>query len=106
MTTAFNFSTMNDYSGSNAALVGNGKYNAFATFNQIRDLGYTVRKGAKSISIFCGYKEKLVDGKNETVPVYARVFDICDTNAEQDPELVKQLKKKLDKQEKSAKVTA
>lgn len=83
---AFNFATNKEYAGSNAALQGNGKYNAFASFNQIASMGYKVNKGAKSISIFCGYRESK-DGK-KTIPCWGRVFDIVDTNALQDADLV------------------
>jgi hypothetical protein len=87
--TAFNFATNKEYAGSNATLQGNGKYNAFASFNQIASLGYSVNKGAKSVSIFCGYREKTTkNGKTESVPCWGRVFDIVDTNALQDPDLV------------------
>ena len=34
---AFNFVTNREYAGSNAALVGNGKYPAFASFRQLAE---------------------------------------------------------------------
>lgn len=87
--TAFNFITNKEYSGSNATLEGNGKYPAFASFNQIASMGYSVNKGAKSVSIFCGYREKTTkNGKTESVPCWGRVFDIVDTNAINDPDLI------------------
>jgi hypothetical protein len=82
---AFNFITNTEYSGSNATLQGNGKYNAFASFNQISSAGYQVNKGAKSIGVFCGYR---ANKAGDTVPCWGRVFDIVDTNALQDPDLV------------------
>ena len=91
---AYNFITLVKYNGQNAGLVGNGDLNAFATFNQVSQAGYKVNKGAKAISIFCGYFERLnkKTGENETVPTYARVFDIKDTSAYQDTEFVNWLK--------------
>lgn len=83
---AFNFATNTEYSGQNAALVGNGKYPAFASFNQLKSLGYSVNKGAKSISVFCGYR-KGKDGE-KTVPCWGRVFDIIDTSAIGDTDLL------------------
>lgn len=97
--TAFNFVTNVEYSGSNALLVGNGKYNAFATFNQIKQAGYSVNKGAKGVHISCGFKqasktdEKTGEVKTVSVPRGAVVFDICDTNALQDTDLVEFLDK-------------
>lgn len=80
---AFNFITLVQYSGSNSGIVGNGELNAFATFKQITNAGYKVNKGAKGISIFCGYREKVdkKTGERVTVPTYGYVFDIIDTNA-------------------------
>ena len=100
--TAFNFATMRPYSGQNALLAGNGKYPAFATFNQIRQLGFTVNKGAKAVKIFCGYQsteEKDENGKLKkvTIPKRALVFDICDTNALQSPEFVEFMESELAK---------
>lgn len=83
---AFNFVTNTEYSGQNAALVGNGKYPAFASFNQLKSMGYSVNKGAKSVSIFCGYR-KGKDGE-KTVPCWGRVFDIVDTSAKDDKDLL------------------
>jgi hypothetical protein len=88
---AFNFTTNVEYAGSNATLAGNGKYNAFATFRQISNLGYSVNKGAKGIHINCGYRQvtdKKDPTKTHSVPRWAIVFDICDTNALQDKDLV------------------
>lgn len=91
---AFNFITLVKYSGSNAGLTGNGSINAFATFNQISQSGYKVNKGAKGISIFCGYYERKnkKTGELETVPTHANVFDIKDTSAYEDQEFVDWLK--------------
>lgn len=87
--TAYNFITLVKYTGANAGLTGNGKLNAFATFNQIKQAGYSVNKGAKAISIFTGYYErKNKAGEIETVPTYARVFDIKDTSASKDQEFI------------------
>jgi hypothetical protein len=92
--TAFNFATNTEYSGRNATLEGNGKYPAFATFNQLRSLGYSVNKGAKGVHISCGFKqatkkdEKTGETKTFSVPRGAVVFDIIDTNALQDADLV------------------
>lgn len=82
---AFNFVTNTEYSGQNAALVGNGKYPAFASFNQLKSMGYSVNKGAKSVSVFCGYRENK-DG--DKVPCWGRVFDIIDTTAKDDKDLL------------------
>jgi antirestriction protein ArdC len=95
---AFNFATMTPYSGKNAATVGNGELPAFATFQQIKGLGYQVRKGAKGISIFCGFREKTVEnGKTEKVPKFAIVFDLIDTTANDDKEFLKYVKTELKK---------
>lgn len=82
---AFNFVTNTEYSGQNASLVGNGKYPAFASFNQLASMGYSVNKGAKSVSVFCGYRE---NKKGDRVPCYGRVFDIIDTTAKDDKDLL------------------
>lgn len=86
--TAFNFFSLVQYSGRNATIAGNGELNAFATFNQIKQMGYQVNKGAKSISIFTGYhlRTNKKTGEEEQVPTYARVFDIEDTTAKDDKE--------------------
>lgn len=88
---AFNFATNVEYSGQNALLVGNGKYPAFASFNQLKSLGYSVNKGAKSVSVFCGYR-KGKDGE-KTVPCWGRVFDIIDTSAKDDADLIEFIEK-------------
>lgn len=89
---AFNFVTYKEYAGRNSLLKGKGKYNAFATFNQIKENGYRLNKNAKGKSIFCGYKQisELKNGKleNISVPKYAVVFDIADTNALENKDLV------------------
>lgn len=87
---AFNFATMKQYSGSNATLAGNGREGlpAFASFNQLREMGYMVNKGAKSVSIFCGYRESSKRGDGKSVPCWGRVFDICDTTAYQDKQFM------------------
>ena len=74
--------------------MGNGALNAFATFNQVSQAGYKINKGSKAISIFCGYYERKnkKTGELETVPTYARVFDIKDTSAYEDTEFVNWLK--------------
>lgn len=98
---AFNFATMTPYTGRNAALEGSGEYNAFATFNQIRQLGMKVNKGAKGMPIFCGFHERTKDkdGNALAKPVvgqkFATVFDIKDTNALDDPEFAKYLRTEL-----------
>lgn len=88
--TAFNFITLVQYSGQNAGLVGNGELNAFATFNQIKQAGYKVNKGAKSISVFCGYKTTTDKKTGEEIkaPVFGRVFDLVDTTANDHKEFV------------------
>lgn len=88
---AFNFATLQPYGGKNATLEGNGTLPAFATFNQLRDLGYSVKKGAKGVKIFCGYREKKEGDKITRVPRSATVFDIIDTNATDDKEFMKYL---------------
>lgn len=92
---AFNFVTMREYGGSNANLVSNGDLPAFATFQQLKGIGQSVRKGAKSISIFCGYRKQIVDGKEVSKPISARVFDIIDTTASDDKEFLNYLKKEV-----------
>lgn len=92
---AYNFITLVEYSGNNATLEGCGELNAFATFNQIKESGYSVNKGAKSVSIFTGYyskEDKNENGQNVTIPTYARVFDIADTSAITDENFVEWLK--------------
>lgn len=90
---AFNFYTLVEYSGRNAGLVGNGEINAFATFLQLKKMGYSVNKGAHGVSIFTGYRTKeKTDGTTETVPTHAFVFDIADTNATQDEKFMTWLK--------------
>lgn len=93
---AFNFTTMTAYGGKNAGLVSNGSDDlpAFATFMQLRNAGYSVKKGAKSIAIFCGYKAKK-DSEGKSVPIWARVFDIIDTSAADDKEFLKWLKEEV-----------
>lgn len=87
---AFNFVTMNQYSGKNAGLVSNGNgLPAFATFQQLKSAGYSVLKGAKGVKIFCGYREKK-DSK-EKMPLYATVFDIIDTSAKDDAQFLEWL---------------
>ena len=93
---AFNFITMTEYGGSNATLPGNGPIPAFATFNQLKNAGYCVKKGAKAVSIFCGYRKQIVDGKEVSKPISARVFDIIDTSASDDVEFLKWLKGEID----------
>lgn len=90
---AFNFATMQEYSGANAKLEGNGKYPAFATFLQIQQLGYHINKGAHGVTIFTGTYLKHDDatGEDKRVPKYARVFDVVDTNALQDRDFVEML---------------
>lgn len=85
---AFNFVTMTEYSGRNALLVGNGKLPAFASFNQLKNGGFMVKKGSKSVPIFCGYRE---NKSGERVPCYGRVFDIVDTTAADDPAFIEWL---------------
>jgi hypothetical protein len=87
---AFNFSTMTYYAGSNAALAGNSREGlpAFASFNQLRDMGYMVNKGAKSVSIFCGYRQSKKNEDGKSVPCWGRVFDIVDTTAYQDKQFM------------------
>ena len=92
---AFNFATMTAYNGKNASIMGNGTLPAFATFKQIKELGYKINKGAKGISIFCGYREKIEDGKKTTVPKFAIVFDLIDTTAHEDKEFLKYIKAEL-----------
>lgn len=87
---AFNFATMTPYDGKNATIEGNGPLPAFATFQQLKSLGYMVKKGAKGVKIFCGYRSKKV-GEKKTIPVWATVFDIIDTNAADDKEFLKYL---------------
>lgn len=82
---AFNFVTNTEYSGSNAGLVSNGKYPAFASFSQLKSSGYSVNKGAKSVSVFCGYRENKA---GDRVPCWGRVFDIIDTTAKDDSDLL------------------
>jgi hypothetical protein len=82
---AFNFITNTEYAGANALLQGNGKYPAFASYRQLNDMGYQVNKGAKSVGIFCGYRNNK-DG--ESVPCWGRVFDIIDTTAINDPDCI------------------
>ncbi len=91
---AYNFTTQVKYGGSNAGLKGNGDLNAFATFFQIKNAGYTVNKGAKGIQIFTGYYTKTDPKTNEekTVPTHALVFDIKDTSAYEDKEFIDYLK--------------
>jgi len=74
---------MKQYAGSNAGLAGNGPLPAFASFNQLRDMGYMVNKGAKGVKIFCGFRESK-KAKGEKVPCWGYVFDIVDTTAYQD----------------------
>lgn len=88
--TAYNFITLVKYGGTNAGLEGKSDINAFATFRQIKESGYAVNKGAKGISIFCGYQEK--KDSDKPVPIYACVFDIADTNAMQDTDFISWLK--------------
>lgn len=92
---AFNFTTMTEYSGQNAAIVGNGTLPAFASFNQLKSLGYMVNKGAKGIKVFCGYKPKKDAENGKKVPVYGVVFDIVDTTAAQDKDFLKWLKAEI-----------
>jgi tRNA splicing endonuclease len=96
---AFNFITMTEYGGRNALLEGNGDLPAFASFNQLRDSGYMVKKGAKSVSIFCGYRQRKdkTTGKMTTVPTSGRVFDIIDTTAADDKGYIKHLKAEIKK---------
>jgi hypothetical protein len=98
---AFNFCTMTEYTGRNAGLAGNGELPAFATFNQLKSQGFMVKKGAKSIPIFCGFqpRTKDKDGKPLEKPVngirYARVFDIVDTTAAENVDFMAWLKEEV-----------
>ena len=86
----FNFITMQQYSGKNVAeLIPNGEIPAFATFKQLKDAGYSVKKGAKSVAIFCGYREKKDSDKK--VPRWGRVFEIIDTSANDDKQFIEHL---------------
>lgn len=91
---AFNFVTGFDYTGSNAELKGKGDYNAFATFAQIRQAGYKLKKGAKGKRIFVGvYKNN--DKKEKTrFPKHISIFDIADTNALEDRQLLSKIQEK------------
>lgn len=83
---------MTPYGGKNASIEGNGTLPAFATFSQLQSLGYMVKKGAKGVKIFCGYREKKeAKGKTARVPKFATVFDIIDTTANDDKEFLKYL---------------
>lgn len=88
MTIAYNFATMTEYAGSNATLRGNAGIDAFASFKQINELGYKVKKGAKSIPVFCGYRPAKDAKNSETVPCWGRVFDISDTTAMDDKDFL------------------
>lgn len=100
---AFNFSTMRPYSGANEYIEGNGKYPAFATFNQVNALGYQVKKGAKGIKILCGFRPDSEDDKTEgdilDGPRFRTsvVFDLCDTTASDDPEFMQYLDEQVAK---------
>lgn len=89
---AFNFATMTAYSGQNATLEGNGEIPAFATFQQLKSLGYSVCKGAKGVKIFCGYRDKKEGSTTKRVPRWAIVFDIIDTSAKDDKAFLQYLK--------------
>jgi hypothetical protein len=91
----YNFSTMVTYTGRNAVeLSGISKYNCFATFIQIKEMGYSVNKGAHGYSIFTGFREKEDESnpcKVVKVPTWAKVFAIEDTTAVQDKDFIKWL---------------
>lgn len=90
---AYNFITLVKYSGSNAGLQGRTDINAFATYLQLKQAGYSVNKGAKAERIFTGYYEKTKDnGEVDTVPTFACVFDIADTDAIKDTDFINWLK--------------
>ena len=77
---AFNFCTMKEYGGRNAQLKGNGKYNAFAGFQQIKDAGFHVTGGKGcGIRIMSSVYEDEKTGKKSIK--WATVFDIKDTDA-------------------------
>lgn len=97
--TPFNFTTMSQYQGRNAADLARPDLPAYATFNQVQSLGGRIKKGAKSIPIFCGYREKTKhNGKPVTVPIWGRVFHIDD--CELDPNFKKWLADQIKQPEK------
>jgi len=84
-----NFKTGYKYKGINLLLLALSGFNVpyFLTFNQVRELGGKVKRGAEaSLVIFWSWKEKskTVDGKEETetYPVlqYYHVFNITQTD--------------------------
>jgi len=83
-----NFKTGYKYKGVNLLLLALSGFSVpyFLTFNQVKELGGTVKKGAEAtLVIFWSWKEKtkIVDGKEETetYPVlqYYHVFNITQT---------------------------
>ena len=84
-----NFKTGYKYKGVNLLLLALSGFSVpyFLTFNQVKELGGTVKKGAEAtLVIFWSWKEKtkIVDGKEETetYPVlqYYHVFNITQTD--------------------------
>ena len=98
--TPFNFTTMSAYQGRNAADLSGPDLPAYATFNQVASLGGHIKKGAKSIPIFCGYRAKEDKGKSVTVPTWGRVFHIDD--CELDPAFITHVKQEIKKRKDAA----
>ncbi len=91
----FNFITLKEYSGSNLGLQAQGEYNCFATFLQIKNSGYSVKKGAKGYRVSQGFKEVTKEDEDGTiksfqVPKYCTVFELQDTSAIDDKNLIKE----------------
>lgn len=84
--TPFNFFTMTEYSGKNAMTLSGPDFPAYATFNQVRELGGSVKKGSHGAFVFCGYREKLDKKTGETirVPKGAIAFLIKDCDLPED----------------------
>ena len=80
-----NFATFSKYTGKNAITLTQN-LPLYATFMQVVALGGKVKKGAKSISVFCGYQPKTdkKTGEKVTVPKFANVFHIDDCEMPQD----------------------
>lgn len=76
--TPFNFVTMTEYAGRNSIDLSVNEYPAYATFNQIKTTGGTIKKGSKGYHIFCGFRDKLdkKTGKTVSMPTSATVFHI------------------------------